>query len=322
MSLVKPAGIDGLNVTHPLYANITQFLEFGDSNTDLVSLAAFTTGATSADITALGKCVLATSANKGVSVDLSVNDADTILLIFQHAGSSPTTANDSKIVLTQNVADNQNMIDLSYEYFSSQDYEVLIRGDGGVVQVTTLKPFSDQGLTYGDPHAFAFSSSPADAVALLTACMDGTQVTVGSNTPQNDPYTNQPLSVELINSVAVDGDTHLSAAVVFNKRLTPTEMESITTDPWAMVGAVVEPIINTTDPLAPGSNFTLTATNFASAPVSPVTLTDSQGSTITVPVTISGSGPYTAVGTMPTLAEAVTAGTSLLFGDVTIELTT
>ena len=82
------------------------------------------------------------------------------------------------------------------------------------------------------------------------------------------------------------------------------------------------PAVTTTDTLQPGESFTLTATNYASAPVSPVTFTDSAGSTITVPVTISGSGPYTAVGTMPTLAEAVTAGTSLLFGDVTIELTT
>lgn len=86
--------------------------------------------------------------------------------------------------------------------------------------------------------------------------------------------------------------------------------------------------ITTSDTLQPGSSFTLTATNFASAPVSPVTLTDSAGSTMTVAVTISGSGPYTAVGTMPTLAEAVTAGNSILFTpdgaapDVTIELST
>ena len=84
----------------------------------------------------------------------------------------------------------------------------------------------------------------------------------------------------------------------------------------------LDPLVTTTDTLRPGTEFTLTATNYASAPVSPATFTDSAGNSITVPVTISGSGPYTAVGTMPTLAEAVTAGTSLLFGDVTIELTT
>ena len=97
--------------------------------------------------------------------------------------------------------------------------------------------------------------------------------------------------------------------------------ESFPTDGSAWEVAAT-PAVTTTDTLQPGESFTLTATNYASAPVSPVTFTDSAGSTITVPVTISGSGPYTAVGTMPTLAEAVTAGTSLLFGDVTIELST
>ena len=97
--------------------------------------------------------------------------------------------------------------------------------------------------------------------------------------------------------------------------------ESFPTDGSAWEVAAT-PAVTTTDTLSPGTEFTLTATNYASAPVSPATLTDSVGSTITVPVTISGSGPYTAVGTMPTLAEAVTAGTSLLFGDVTIELST
>jgi hypothetical protein len=90
----------------------------------------------------------------------------------------------------------------------------------------------------------------------------------------------------------------------------------------ARVIPTLSPSVTTTDTLQPGTEFTLTATNYASAPVSPVTLTDSAGNTGTVPVTISGTGPYTAVGTMPTLAEAVTAGTSLLFGDVTIELST
>jgi hypothetical protein len=86
---------------------------------------------------------------------------------------------------------------------------------------------------------------------------------------------------------------------------------------------VPTPTVTTTPgTMQTGESFTLTATNYASAPVSPVTITDSAGNSITVPVTISGSGPYTATGTMPTLAEAVTAGTSLLFGEVTIELST
>ena len=92
----------------------------------------------------------------------------------------------------------------------------------------------------------------------------------------------------------------------------------------------VGPTITTSNNLQPGESFTLTATNFASTPVSPATLTplDANGDAITgitpitVAVTITGSGPYTAIGTMPTLAEAVTAGTSIPFGSTRISLST
>jgi len=88
--------------------------------------------------------------------------------------------------------------------------------------------------------------------------------------------------------------------------------------------------VTTTDTLQPGTEFTLTATNFAAPPVSPVTLIplDTNGDVITgitpitVAVTITGSGPYTATGTMPTLAEAVTAGNSIPFGSTRISLST
>ena len=78
--------------------------------------------------------------------------------------------------------------------------------------------------------------------------------------------------------------------------------------------------VTTTDTLAPGSPFTLTATNFASAPSSPVTMTDSGGNTGTVAVTVTGSGPYTATGTFPARITTGT-GTTLLRGPVTVELT-
>jgi hypothetical protein len=235
MSLVKPVGITGLNTGHPLNANIRQFLEFGGSNTDLVNASALTTGATNADIAALGKCVLATSANKGVTQKLIVSDADTILLIYQHVGLGASSSTTSFANLTKNIINTQNSIDLRYQFFGSQDYEIVIRGNGGVAQKVTIKPFTDQGFLYGNPHAMAFSSSPGDASALVVGCMDGTQLVVANNTAQNDPYSPQPLSVDLISDIGVDGNTYLSAAIVFNKRLSAAEMVSVTTDPWAMV---------------------------------------------------------------------------------------
>lgn len=79
--------------------------------------------------------------------------------------------------------------------------------------------------------------------------------------------------------------------------------------------------------LQPGEEFTLTYGAFAAIPISPVTLTDSNGNTLTVPVTINdavaGDDTHegTAVGTMPALPSSGSQA-GLLLGDVTARLTT
>lgn len=75
--------------------------------------------------------------------------------------------------------------------------------------------------------------------------------------------------------------------------------------------------------LQPGGNFTLAYSNFAGTPTSPVTITDSNNNSITVAVTVNdnGDGTGTATGTMPSLPTSGSAA-GLLFGDVTVELTT
>ncbi|MDP4546496.1 hypothetical protein [Marinobacter sp. MDS2] len=90
---------------------------------------------------------------------------------------------------------------------------------------------------------------------------------------------------------------------------------------------VPTPTVTLSADLQPGASFTLTYSDYDSAPVSPVTITDSNGNSITVAVTISdtvdGSSKHggTATGTMPALPSSGTA-TGLLFGTVTIELGT
>ena len=96
---------------------------------------------------------------------------------------------------------------------------------------------------------------------------------------------------------------------------------------WAdgTVGGV--PTVTVSDDLQPGASFTLNYSNYDSAPVSPATITDSNGNSLTVAVTISdtvdGNGRHggAATGTMPALPSSGTA-TGLLFGTVTIELGT
>lgn len=75
--------------------------------------------------------------------------------------------------------------------------------------------------------------------------------------------------------------------------------------------------------LTPGGNFSLSYSNYPSAPVSPVTITDSNDNSITVPVTVTdnGDGTGTATGTMPALPSSGSVA-GLLFGNVTLELGT
>ena len=148
-----------------------------------------------------------------------------------------------------------------------------------------------------------------------------TRWTVGSEPSQDLAPFDEATSTQNTDQVVVF-ETSASVSGELEISHEPATVGSSSRATAIMIEEIAGPTVTTTDTLQPGEPFTLTATNYASAPVSPVTLTDSQGSTITVPVTISGSGPYTCLGTMPTLAEAVTAGTSLLLGDVTVELTT
>ncbi|WP_417518749.1 hypothetical protein [Marinobacter sp.] len=89
---------------------------------------------------------------------------------------------------------------------------------------------------------------------------------------------------------------------------------------------VAGPSVTIGDDLQPGASFTLTYDGFDAAPVSPATLTDAQGNSIPVAVTVTdtdtaGVHSGTAVGTYPALPSSGTA-TGLLFGDVTVELGT
>ncbi|WP_428398288.1 hypothetical protein [Marinobacter salarius] len=80
----------------------------------------------------------------------------------------------------------------------------------------------------------------------------------------------------------------------------------------------------TSGDLQPGGNFTLSYSDFAGIPTSPITLTDSNNNSITVAVTIddNGDGTGTAAGTMPALPTGASSVNGLLFGDVEVELTT
>ncbi len=70
--------------------------------------------------------------------------------------------------------------------------------------------------------------------------------------------------------------------------------------------------------LTPGGTISGTYSNFSSTPTSPLTLTDSNGNTISVPVTVD-SGAKTWTGTMPALPTSGSIA-GLLFGNIDVEL--
>lgn len=92
---------------------------------------------------------------------------------------------------------------------------------------------------------------------------------------------------------------------------------------WASFVASGPSVSLTSGNLQPGGNFTLSYSNFAGVPTSPITLTDSNDNSITVAVTIddNGDGTGTATGTMPALPTGASTVNGLLFGDVEVELT-
>ena len=89
---------------------------------------------------------------------------------------------------------------------------------------------------------------------------------------------------------------------------------------------VPSPTVALADNLQPGASFTLNYSNYDAIPVSPVTMTDSAGNSITVPVTISdsvngttGKHEGTATGTMPALPSSGSIA-GLKFGTVNVSL--
>jgi len=192
------------------------------------------------------------------------------------------------------------------------DYRVSSSGVFVSAAVGTYATADIGGLNNAKTYSFEFFSSGPDGRVTRYQVDDSATVDAANGDGAGNPNASNTVSITGVSPVS--GVCVVKFGKADGSGTAYANAFRITEDPT--------PTVTTTDTLSPGTEFTLTATNYASAPVSPATLTDSQGSTITVPVTISGSGPYTAVGTMPTLAEAVTAGTSLLFGDVTIELTT
>ena len=141
-------------------------------------------------------------------------------------------------------------------------------------------------------------------------------------------------------SIAVDGDNSYIASDGYTDRYedtgtvglpltwTDTTWESVYEDSPAIWAETTPngPSLTLPTDLQPGASFTLNYSNYDAVPVSPVTITDSNNNSITVPVTISDSVNGTtgkhegiATGTMPALPSSGSIA-GLKFGTVNVNL--
>jgi hypothetical protein len=272
MSLVKPTGISGLSAGHPLNADIAQFFEFGQTNKDLVSDAAFTYNGVAGAVADIGVSVLVTAATVGTSAVLNVSNNNTVLVIYKHVGSGAGHAGAAGEFRFAYGEANGDAFDLKYSPFSNRRYETSLRANSSSYSKTVYDPYDNPG--YVLPHALAFSFDvTAAGTPFRTLYLDGTEQTPTiTEAVIGQAFNVTPVAANMLSACGSTGDTRVAAIVRFSKRLSAAEMASITTDPWTMVAT------STADTTAP---------TFNTAPA--VTATSETGHTIASTLNESGT---------------------------------
>lgn len=251
----------------------------------------------------------------------------------QEFGSGATTVGSCTVntwhpvLIQRDAAGNGQYLETDFEGSFSQ-------GSSGLYQTpvspeTTL--FADVANTDPSP-----DGTKIGAFVVYDAELDATDIAhlIGGGDPQALPSETTPTALWIDSAgVVKDGSDNVTSWTDEIGGLVLSPSGTITVDNADMAPitfAGVNPAVSMTSALRPGQPFTVVCSNFASAPVSPVTLTplDDQGDPIagitplTVPVTITdnGDGTYDADGTMPALPAAGNSQASIPFGDVRVEI--
>lgn len=220
----KPA-ISGLNTGHALYADIQAFMEFGQLDQELVGSTALTTTAALVNDVYIGDSRTFDATADAVTETISVTGDCTILLVARLTGTR-ASGNNSKIMFAQYNSTDQ--IELFYEGFSPYKYKTSSRIAGGSYVATSADGFANDTL-YGDGHTVA---AVFDVNGTNKICIDGTLQADTSATAAG-PYSGTP-TLSFMNSVGSTASVNLGAIVVFNRALSDAELQSVTSDPWAL----------------------------------------------------------------------------------------
>jgi hypothetical protein len=225
-TILKPSTISGLATGHALYSNITSFLEFGVTNTNLVGGAALTTtNAAAVNDPNIGSARTFTSASS-VTQQLSVGNNNTVLVVMR-PNHTRIDSNSTFDVVNLYAGD---AIRCGYSPYNGSQWTTSIRGNFGAYRdFGTTALANDAAFNTGQAVAYHFS-----ATAVCKIAANGT-VDSATNSGTTNAFSTSPLNCPLIGNFGSIANVNIGAIVVFNKLLSDAEMQSVTTDPWAML---------------------------------------------------------------------------------------
>jgi hypothetical protein len=233
MSYVKPDGISGLNSGHALFSDVQYFCEFGQLNKELVNDTALTTTAATVNDVDIGSCREFTSAANAITETLGM------------AGLGQTVVFVHKIIATLDDSDS----DCSYMLLDTAGHVIKIdlyngsriinkfRGNYGTEN--SLSAYYADQSAINNTRCYAVT---LDETAGMKTAMDGalTETLAATTTAFSESK-----NVALMSSVGTTATVRLAAIIVFNRVLLDAELQSVTSDPWAMLATA--PAITSVD---------------------------------------------------------------------------
>lgn len=292
---IKPA-ISGLNSGHALNGNILKFFEFGQLDKELVSDTALTISAapvvTDADIGTARQFVTGSS----VSDTFSVSVDSTVLVVLAARGSRLYSGAGLAFVNLNG----GSAYRLDYSASTNGRFRSTIRSNAGAYRELYSDSFANDAA-FNTGHAVA--AHFADTETMKT-CLNGV-IGTATNTGTTNAFVE--MTASLLQNASASDDFSVGAIVIFDKLLSDAELQSVTSDPWALTAvANVAPVIDTPEP-------DLTIPTDATVNVDfGATASDANGDAITVTVspalpsglTLSPQGVMTNTGALSITAAA------------------
>ena len=235
---IKPA-ISGLNTDHALYDDIQAFLEFGQLDKELVGDTALTTTAALVDDTDIGDARTFDATADAVAETVTITGDCTILVIARMIGSHSIGSNGNVFFALGGTGG--DFVYLMYDDFSPYKFQSGNRAN--YTPGATLRTNGDglDATAHAQGHTIA---ATLDLNGTNKLCRDGVIATETSSMT-GTAYAASPI-LSFMSSIGSSASVNVGAIVVFDRALSDAELQSVTSDPWALTAeANSDPVLDT-----------------------------------------------------------------------------